>query len=224
MEVVEYRLYVWTLFLKGLLEIRVHVRGDSLYSVHPFKADVVYEIKDDLLALAVGNPEDMPGLYVDDVCGVAVTIMELELVNAEALGLPLWFDERCAIDGVFILQTLQIDRLDGILAKAGDLSNLFERIASDGEKVPCILQELCRDPVALSLKRHLLDPCSLACRAKELLLFEFKQAVILSKAKMPEITRERVVDVHHPTALRAEAVGIIYLKDTPEAKHAPPRR
>ena len=41
---------------------------------------------------------------------------------------------------------------------------------------------------------------------------------------MPEITRERVVDVHHPTALRAEAVGIIYLKDTPEAKHAPPRR
>ena len=68
---------------------------------------MVYEIKDDLLALAVGNPEDMPGLYVDDVCGVAVTIMEFELVNAKALGLPLWFDERCAIDGVFILQTLK---------------------------------------------------------------------------------------------------------------------
>lgn len=105
-------------------------------TIHPFEADVVYEIKDDLLALSVGNPEDMPGLYVDDVCGIAVTLMEFELVNAKALGLPFWFDERCTIDGVFILQTLQIDRLEGVLAKAGDLSDLFDHIASDCEKVP----------------------------------------------------------------------------------------
>jgi hypothetical protein len=69
----------------------------------------------------------------------------------------------------------------------------------------------------LCLERHLLDVCEPGGWTQELLLLELKEAVILSKAEMPEIARERIVDVHHLPALRAGAIGIIYPEDIPEA-------
>lgn len=82
MEVLEYRLNVRALILKCLLEVRVHVGGDSFNTVHPFGVNVLYEVVDDLLALSIGNPEFMTGLQVDDLRGLAVAVMELELVDA----------------------------------------------------------------------------------------------------------------------------------------------
>jgi len=153
------------------------------------------EVIDDLLALAMGNPEDMAGLDVDDVGGIVVASVKLELVDAEALCLPLGLDES-AVNGVHILQTLQVDRFDRVLAKASNLSDLLEGVGSDGEKVPCVLQKCLRDPMAVSLKGHLLDPGGPAAWAQELLLVEFKGTIILPEIQVPKTARERVVDMH----------------------------
>lgn len=51
------------------------------------------EVIDDLLALAMGDPEDMASLYVDDVGGVLVASVKLEFVDTEVLCLPLGLGE-----------------------------------------------------------------------------------------------------------------------------------
>ena len=92
-EVIEYRLYMRAFFFESLLKIRVHVGGYSFNAIHPFETDVLNEVIDYLLALAVGNPENVTVLYVNDVGGVTVAMMEFKLVDTKALCLPFWLDE-----------------------------------------------------------------------------------------------------------------------------------
>lgn len=92
-EVIECRLYVRTFFFKSLLKIRVHVGGYSFNAFLPFETDVLNEVITDLLSLAVGNPEDVAGLYVNELGGVMVAMMEFKLVDTKTLCLPLCFDE-----------------------------------------------------------------------------------------------------------------------------------
>ena len=122
-EVVKDRLDMRALFLEGFLEVGVHVTGNRLDIVHPFQTDMLDEVIHDLLFLAVRDPEDMPGKHVDDVSGIAVSVMRLELINAEETRRLLRFYQCLTINGVFILK-LQIDRLYCILAKSGDLELL----------------------------------------------------------------------------------------------------
>jgi len=113
---------------------------------------VLNEVIDDLLALAMGDPEDMASLYVDDVGGVLVASVKL----TEVLCLPLGLGEL-AVQGVHFLQAFQVDRFDCVLAKTSNLSDLLEVVGSDGEKIPSVLQKWLRDPMTLCLKGHLLD-------------------------------------------------------------------
>ena len=85
MEVVEYRLDPFAALLEGLLEIGIHVAGDSFYAFHPLHPDMVNEVVDDLLLLAVADPEDVAALHVDDVRSVAVPVMQLELIDTKKL-------------------------------------------------------------------------------------------------------------------------------------------
>ena len=61
--------------------------------IHPFQADMLDEVVDDLLFLAVGDPEDVPGLHVDDVRGVLPAVMELKLIDSEDLRRLFRLDE-----------------------------------------------------------------------------------------------------------------------------------
>lgn len=130
MKVVKDRLDMRTLFLEGFLEIGVHVTGNRLDIVHPFQTDVFDEVIHNLLLLAMRDPEDMPGKHVDDVCCIAMTVVQLELINAEETRRLLRLYQCLAINGVLILKPFQINCLDGILEiRKNDGANVFQEVA-----------------------------------------------------------------------------------------------
>ncbi|WFF72785.1 hypothetical protein [Proteiniclasticum sp. QWL-01] len=118
----------------------------------------------------------MAGFNVDDVRGILVATVKLELIDAEALCLSLGPDES-AVEGVHFLQPLQVNRFDRVLAKASNLSDLLEVIGSDGKKISGVLQEWLRNPMSLRLKRHLLNSGDLAGWAQELFLVELQGSI-----------------------------------------------
>ena len=89
---------------------------------------MVDEIVDHLLLFSMGDPEDMPRVKVYDVGGVPVTVMELEFVYGEYSCGLLRTDQFRAVDGVEILQALQVYVFDCVLAKTGNLGHLLERV------------------------------------------------------------------------------------------------
>ena len=107
-EVIEHRLYPGAFFLKSLTEIGVHVVGDGLDRVHPFEADMVDEVIDHLLFLPMGDPEDMAGIKIYDVGGIAVAVVELELINGKHFCRLLRSDQFRAVDGIELLQALKV--------------------------------------------------------------------------------------------------------------------
>ena len=140
--------------------------------VHPFQTDMLDEVIHDLLFLAVRDPEDMPGKHVDDVSGIAVSVMQLELINAEETRRLLRFYQCLTINGVFILKPFQIDRLYCILAKSGDLRNLLQRISPCSEKVLRVLQKFLCDPMMIGHERNRLHHGCAAVRAFQLVASE----------------------------------------------------
>ena len=78
------------------------------------------EVIHDLLFLTVRDPEDMACKHVDDVSRIAMSVMQLEFINAEETRWLFRLDQCFAIKGVLILKTLEINRLYSIPAKAGD--------------------------------------------------------------------------------------------------------
>jgi hypothetical protein len=90
------------------LEIGIHVAGDSLDRAHPFQADMVDEVIDHLLFLPMGNPEDMAGIQVYDVGGIAVTVVEFELIDGKHFCRLLRSDQLRAVDGIELLQALKV--------------------------------------------------------------------------------------------------------------------
>ena len=108
MEVVKYRLNPIASILERFLEIGVHVAGDGLDRVHPFQADMVDEVIDHLLFLPMGDPEDMAGIKIYDVGGIAVAVVELELINGKHFCRLLRSDQLRAVDGIELLQALKV--------------------------------------------------------------------------------------------------------------------
>ena len=133
-KVIKYRLDVTALFFKRFLEIRVHVTGDGLNVVHPLFSDMIDEVIDHLLFLAVGDPENMTGFEIDDVCGIPVAVVQLELIYTQDSRCLLRLDELFSIDGIPVLQTFLIDCLDGILTKTGNLGYLLQSVSTGSQK------------------------------------------------------------------------------------------
>lgn len=114
------------LFFKCLLKIGVHVTGNCLDPVHPFQPDVVNEVVDYLLLLAILNPEDVSGFKINDVRSISVTVVEFKLINTKVFRLFLGLYKLAAIiGGVVILETLFINLLDCIFPESGNLSYLL---------------------------------------------------------------------------------------------------
>ena len=141
-------------------------------------ADMVNKIVDDLFCLSFGNPEDVAGLYIDDVGRVPMTVMELELINPEILCLAVWLDESLAVNGIFLLKPLLVDLLDGILAQPSDLGNLFIGVSLERQQIADVLVECIRNHVAGSLETDELFLDCPAVAAPELNMWEPQTAQI----------------------------------------------
>lgn len=89
-----------------------------------------------------------------DVGGVPVAVMELEFVYGEHPCRLLRTDQFRTIDGVEILQALQVYVFDRVLTKPGNLCHLLERVGPKRQKVTGILPELHGYLVALRFERH----------------------------------------------------------------------
>ena len=91
MKVIEYRLDSVAPFLKGFLNIGVHVAGNYFHMLHPFKTYVLDEIVYHMFLFPTGNLEDVSCLHVDDVSRIAVTVMKLKFINAKEFSILLRF-------------------------------------------------------------------------------------------------------------------------------------
>ena len=107
---------------------------------------MVNEVIYNLLLFAVGNPENVTGLKVNDVCGITSAIVKLKLINAQIFSLSFGFNEL-AINGIEFLKACFINLLNGILAKTGNLGNLLVGISTDGKKVSGILIKFLGNPM-----------------------------------------------------------------------------
>ena len=96
----------------------------------------------------------MPRVKVYDVGGVPVTVMELEFVYGEYSCGLLWTDQFRAVDGVEILQALQVYAFDCVLAKTGNLGHLLERVGPKRQQVTGVLPKLHGYLVALRFERY----------------------------------------------------------------------
>ncbi len=77
MEVVKDRLDVRASLFKILLKISVHVTGHGFNTVHPCKFNMVNEVMDNLLLLAISDPKDVAVLQTNDDRGVSAAFMVL---------------------------------------------------------------------------------------------------------------------------------------------------
>lgn len=222
MEVVEYRLNVGTAFLKRLLKVGIHVAGDSLHAVHPFQTDMVDEVIDDLFLLAVGDPEDVPGLHVDDVGCVLPAVMELEFIYAEDPRGLLRLDESFPAYGVEFLQPLLVDVLDHILSQPGDLRHLFVGICPVGQEIFRVLIKLFCHPVTHGFEGDELALSRPAGRALEPIMRKEHAAQVAAEAQMSQGDIRVCVDVHTRSAF-AHAILFFYGKSTPETDHSASR-
>ena len=137
---------------------------------------------DDLLLLAVGNPEDVPSLQVDDDRGISVAFVERKFVNAKEPGLLLWLYEF-PVTGVAVFQPLQINLLDDILAQASNSGNLLVGEGIERQQVTGILVELLGHPVAIGLEGDVLTFCCPTVRAAKLVVRHSQGTQISRKCK-----------------------------------------
>ena len=158
MEVIEYWLDMGALFLKRLLEIGIHVAGDGFDMVYPLQTDMLYEVVHDLLLLASGDPEDMPGLHVDDVSGIPVPVVELEFINAKEFRMLCRLDQLSVRCSIKLLKTSLINRLYDVLTEAGKLCDLLVCVSPASQQIADILIQFHRDPVPGRFKRNVLHP------------------------------------------------------------------
>ena len=156
MEVIEYWLDMGALFLKRLLEIGIHVAGDGFDMVYPLQTDMLYEVVHDLLLLASGDPEDMPGLHVDDVGSIAVAVVKLKFVNTKDFCMFFRPDQLPVRCGVQFKQAFLIYCLYDVLAQTGKFSYLLVRVSPTGQEITDILMQLCRDTVSRGLEGNIL--------------------------------------------------------------------
>ena len=111
----------------------------------------------------------MAGFQVDDMSGVLVAIVQLELVYAQEPGLYFRFPQLLAIDGIKLLQTLLVNLLDGVLAKASKLCHCLV-CQPPCEQVTRLVVQSIRYPMAGSLEPDVLAFGCMASGTAELVM------------------------------------------------------
>ena len=208
-EMVKDRLEPLTLFFKGLLKIRIHVTRHSFHVLHPFRADMLDEIVDDLLALSVSDPEDMPSLTVDDMCCKPMIVMQFEFVDHQDLCVLLWLLQpqgvaflSLAALRIFPAEPIFVNILHRKLSQASQGRHCFVRVAVS-KKLLCVVLQFLGDHVMLCAEGHRFHTSLVALGAEILLSGETNIAQCRTDRKMPKGHGAGVVHMHPPQATRA---------------------
>ena len=205
-EVVEDHAQMRAFLLERLLEIRIHVKGDSLDVGHPFQPDVLDEVVDDLLLLSLCNPEDMAVRHVDDVRRILVAVVQLELVDAEETRLFFGAAEPPVLD-VELFQPPLVDGFHNVLADARELADFLVGEGVLAKEDANILFQFLRDAVVLGLERDFLHMRMAAVRAEVLDVLKPDAADAVAERKMLQCLLEALVDMHAGAAGRAAAIS-----------------
>lgn len=145
----------------------------------------------------------MPTLHVDDEGCVLVAVVQLELVHAEEMGLFLRLYEGFTVHRVLVLETLQVNLFHRVFTEASQFRHLLVG-KPVSQKVPCELQQLAGDVMAVRLKRDVLHLRMTAARAAISPLLKADRTKAGAKAQVTEHGISAPVDVHFLSALRAE--------------------
>ena len=131
---------------------------------------MVDEVIDDLLLFSVGDPENMPGLHIDDVSGVLPAVVELGFINSEELCGLFRLDQFLSAYGVQLLQPLLVNCFYSVLSQAGNLRYLFVGVRPNRQQISCVLVQLLCHAVSSGFKGYELAPGCSAGRALELVV------------------------------------------------------
>ena len=112
----------------------------------------------------------MAGLKVDDMSGILVAVVQLELFDAQKPGLSFRFPQLLAIDGIKLLQPHLVNLLDGVLAKACKLCHCLVG-QTPCEQVTRLVVQSIRYPMAGSLELYVLAFGCMAFWTAELVMF-----------------------------------------------------
>jgi len=158
------------------------------------------EVVDNLLLLAVLDPQYVSGFQIDDMCGIPVSVVKLELIDTKEPCLLLGLYEFLAIiGGIHALETFFIDLLDDVFAKPCELCHLFVGVSAAGKKVTCVLMQDLRNQMAIRLKGDILAFCGTAFGAAKLIVRKLQSAQISADINMPQIDFRACVNVHPAT-------------------------
>ena len=160
----------------------------------------------------------MPRVKVYDVGGVPVTVMEPEFVYGEYSCGLLWTDQFRAVDGVEILQALQVYAFDCVLAKTGNLGHLLERVGPKRQQVTGVLPKLHGYLVALRFERYRLH-MGVPAATDKLYPVKTYRGEVAAEAQMTQHQLPVSVDMHPPAADRTDAIRFRQFQLTVEAKH-----
>jgi hypothetical protein len=155
------------------------------------------EVVDNLLFLAVLDPQYVSGFQIDDMCGIPASVVKFELIDAQEPCLLLGLYELLAIIvGIHALETFFINLLDNVFAKPCELCHLFVGVSSAGKKITCVLVQDPRNQMAIRLKGDILAFCGAAFGAAKLIVRKLQSAQISADIKMPQIDIMACVNVH----------------------------
>ena len=116
---------------------------------------MVNEVVDNLLLLAILDPQNMTGFEVYDMRGISATIMEFEFIDAKVSCLLLKLNELLAtISGIELLETLFVNRLYDVFVETGDLCDLFIGIGASRKKIPGVLIQCRCDTMSFCFERN----------------------------------------------------------------------
>ena len=209
-EMVKDRLEPLTLFFKGLLKIRVHVTRHSFHVLHPFHADMLNEIVNNLLALSVSNPENMPVLTVNDVCCKLIIVMQFEFVDHQDLCVLLRFLQpqgvvflSFATLRIFPAEPCFVYVLHRELSQTCQSRNFFVRVTVS-KKLLCVVLQFPGDHVMLCTEGNRLHAGLVALGAEILLAGEANKAQCRTERKMSKGHGAGAVHMHPPQATRAD--------------------
>ena len=207
--------------LESVSKIGVHVAGDSFNILHPVHSDMSDEVIDNLLAFALGDPEHMSGLQINDMGGIPSAVMELKLVNAKVFRGLLRPFEFLAADGVFFLEALLVNVLDHILPEACDIRHILQGVGAVLKQIPGIPLKLLGDTMSFGFEQDCLHPGLFTGGAQELNPWKDNPAQGTANIQMSELRGERVVDDHTTTA-SADPIILWKIQFAHKAVYIPP--
>lgn len=70
------------------------------------------------------KPQNMTSFHVDDHHVILVSVMQLELVDTQDLGLYLRIDQEGPVNAVPFLKPMEVSGLNGVLRKPGQCMQL----------------------------------------------------------------------------------------------------